>query len=309
MTVLGPILPEEFGPALPHEHLLVDFSGWDARKPYDVSEVIDVVTPHVRAAYDAGMRGMAECTPAYLARDPEMLREVSKRTGMHLVTNCGYYGAVDDKFVPSYAHGDTPDALAERWTREFREGIGNTGIRPGFIKTAVDNGPLSHIDEKLVRAACRCQRETGLTIGCHTTSEEAIRDIARVLEDEEAPPGRFIWIHAQAVDDPGLHLDMAERGMWIEFDGIRPNTIARHVGLVQQMREAGHLSRVLLSHDAGWYTVGEPKGGDFRGFTLLSKAFLPALREAGVAEDAITRLTKTNPARAFAIRPVKKDLS
>jgi hypothetical protein len=45
---------------------------------------------------------------------------------------------------------------------------------------------------------------------------------------------------------------------------FRAADVDRHVDLVRSMEEAGHLARVHLSHDAGWYHVGEPGGGSFR---------------------------------------------
>ena len=68
------------------------------------------------------------------------------------------------------------------------------------------------------------------------------------------------------------------------------------------MRERGLLHRVMLSHDAGWYTVGEPGGGEFRGFELLCTDAIPALREAGCTDADIARITRDNPAEAFTVR-------
>jgi phosphotriesterase-related protein len=62
-----------------------------------------------------------------------------------------------------------------------------------------------------------------------------------------------------------------------------------------------HPNRLLLSHDAGWYQVGEPKQ-NVRGFTYLMEGFLPALRRAGVTEAQIRQITVQNPAQAFALR-------
>ena len=67
------------------------------------------------------------------------------------------------------------------------------------------------------------------------------------------------------------------------------------------MRSAGLLDRVLLSHDAGWYSVGEPRGGTVRGFQTLFTEFLTALKHAGFSEDALEQLLETNLANAFAI--------
>ena len=78
-------------------------------------------------------------------------------------------------------------------------------------------------------------------------------------------------------------------------------TIDRHVELVQTMRQHDLLERVLISHDAGWYSVGEPRGGTFRGYDTLHTKFLPALKTAGFSDDDVQLLTVTNPAKAFTV--------
>jgi phosphotriesterase-related protein len=72
-----------------------------------------------------------------------------------------------------------------------------------------------------------------------------------------------------------------------------------HVGAVSDLARAGHLGRVLVSQDAGWYHVGEPGGGAFRPYTFLFDTFLPALRLAGLGDADVRRLTVDNPARAL----------
>ena len=68
------------------------------------------------------------------------------------------------------------------------------------------------------------------------------------------------------------------------------------------MKGRGLLGRVLLSHDAGWYHVGEPGGGEFRPYDTLLAEFVPALRAAGLTEAEVHRLTVDNPRDAFTIR-------
>jgi len=59
--------------------------------------------------------------------------------------------------------------------------------------------------------------------------------------------------------------------------------------------------RLLLSMDAGWYWVGEANGGKIRDYNFLTDQFLPALRQAGVTEAVIRKLTVENAARALAL--------
>ena len=304
MTVRGPILPEEMGPTLPHEHVLVDFIGSKeaSRDRYDADEVYRIALPHLRRIRDQGIRTLVDCTPAYLGRDPALLRRLSEASGLYILTPTGYYGAVRGKYLPDQARTESAEELASRWLREWREGIEGTGIRPGFIKLGADAGPLPEVHRKLVRAAARTHRASGLTIAAHSGDGVAALEALEILRREGLDGSAFIWVHANAEANQRRHARAAEAGAWVEFDGIGPQEVDRHVHLVRSMKEAGHLGRVLLSHDAGWYHVGEPGGGSFRPYDTLMAEFVPALREAGLSEAEVRRLIEENPRDAFTVR-------
>lgn len=301
-TVAGPLPATELGITLPHEHVLVDFIGAEAVSPsrYDPDEVFAVARPHLEQAHARGVRTIFECTPAYLARDPALLRRLGAATGLNFVTNTGYYGARANKFLPPHAHTESARELAARWIAEYRDGIDGTGIRPGFIKSAVDPDPrLSETHRKLVQAAALAHLETGLTIAVHTGRGPGLEQLA-LLDDLAVSASAFVWVHAQGATDDAL-LAAADQGAWLSFDGLAPSSLARHRHLVALMRQRGHLGRILLSHDAGWFDPAKPGGGSYRGHDLLFTAFLPALREDGMSEAEIERVLVANPARAFAV--------
>jgi len=303
MTVQGPIDAARAGFILPHEHLVVDFSGEDVPGTlrFHEDQASSVILPHLDEAKRRGVTTLFECTPAYLGRTPSFLRRLSKQSGMHVVTNTGYYGAAQDKFLPRVVWELSPEQIAFRWIQEWKQGIGDSNVFPGFIKIGVDPGRLSEVDERLVRAAALTCRATGLTIASHTTDRLSMEHQIALLIEEGVSSNRFVWVHAQSVRDTQFLVDVARRGVWLEFDGIQESTVEEHVSLVRDIRDAGLLDRVLLSHDAGWYSVGEPNGGTFRGFTTLIEKVLPALRQIGFHEEALQQLCRTNPARAFAI--------
>jgi phosphotriesterase-related protein len=304
MTVNGPIAPEDMGTTLPHEHVLVDFVGAEAVSPdrYDRDEVFETVLPYLQRVRTLGARTLIEATPAYLGRDPLLLRRLADASGMHLLVSTGYYGAREDRHLPRHAFTDPADALAARWIREWMTGIDGTGVRPGFIKIGVDAGPLSDIDRKLVQAAARTHLRTGLTIAAHTGPAAGALDQLALLEAEGVDPSAWIWVHAQAEDDSTVHVRAALSGAWISFDGLAPDNVGRYVARVAFMKGEGLLHRVLLSHDAGWYHVGEPGGGTFRPYDTLFTDFLPALEAAGFTSGEIVQLIDGNPAAAFTVR-------
>jgi phosphotriesterase-related protein len=302
-TVRGPISARTLGRTLPHEHVLVDFIGADAISParYDADKVFAAALPHLRRIQELGAQALFEATPDFIGRDPRLLAQLSEATGLHLVTNTGLYGARQNKFVPAYAHQESAAQLAARWIAEARDGIAGTGIRPGFIKSGVDPDPkLSPVQHKLVAAAALTHAATGLTVAVHTGRGPGLEQLD-VLREHGVGPAAYVWIHAQGARDEDLFA-AADRGAWLSFDGLNRPTLTRHLTLCQEMKRRGHLGRVLLSHDAGWYDPGKPDGGTFRPFDLLFTTFLPQLRESGFSDTEIDQLTIRNPAEAYAVR-------
>jgi phosphotriesterase-related protein len=300
-TVTGPVSAALLGVTLMHEHLLVDFIGAAdvSRSRYDLEDVVRVALPHLQHVRKLGCETLVECTPAYLGRDPQLLKRLSEASGVRILSNTGLYGAAKDKHVPAFAFMETADQLAERWIREASQGLDGTSIKPAFMKIGVDGSPLSEIDAKLVRAAGLTARRTGLPIASHTGSGAAAMEELDLLDGLTVPAGSFIWVHAQSERDESFHLQAARRGAWVEFDGIGPSSVARHVELVQRMKKAELLDRVLVSHDAGWYRVGEPGGGRFRPFDTVFTSFVPALRDAGFSDVEVGHLLVDNPRRAL----------
>lgn len=308
MTVAGPVDASTIGMTLMHEHVMVDFVGADrvSRSRYLEAEVFNVALPHLKRAAQAGCATLVECTPAYLGRDAALLRKLSAAAKLKIITNTGYYGAAGDKHVPAHAYHETAQELAERWIKEFNEGIENTSVKPGIIKIGVDGGKLSEIDRKLVVAAALTHLRTGLTIGSHTGDGAAAMEQIDVLTNLGINPRAFIWIHAQNEKDKAVHVAAARRGCWVEFDGVNGEALQSHLDFVTHMAKQGLLDRTLVSMDAGWYHVGEPGGGNYRGYESLFTLFLPLLRRNLGAAD-VRKLLTANPQRALTleVRPAK----
>ncbi len=302
MTVRGPINPNRLGTTLMHEHVMVDFVGADkaSKERYNSAEVFSVALPYLKKVAALGCQTLVECTPSYIGKDATLLKKLSEAVGLNIITNTGYYGAANDKFVPAHAYQETAEQLAARWSREFEQGIEDTGIKPGIIKIGVDAGPLSEIDAKLVKAAALTHLQTGLTIGSHTGNGVAALQQLDLLESLGISPRAFIWIHAQNEKDQTVHRRAAERGCWVEFDGINPKSAAQHAEFVMNLSTHGYLSRVLVSMDAGWYHVGEPQGGNYRSYESLFTDFLPILRKH-LSTRQINQLLKENPPKALSL--------
>ena len=315
MTVAGPVDASVLGITLAHEHLFADLRPHAEQVEIplapDVDDVFRVVLPHLRAIQQLGCRTLVDCTATTLGRDAALLRRLSQASGLHIVTVTGAYVAAGGRFIPPYVREESEEALAARWTGEWRDGIGATGVRPGLMKFGVEGDPLSALERKVLRAAARTYRESGLAIAVHTgpwgevePGRNARCAFAQLdlLESAGVPASAWIWVHAQNEVQREHHAQAARRGAWVSFDGFRPGGEADYVGMLGDMRDQGLLGHVLVSQDAGWYNAGQPDGGDFNPFDPIFTSLEPALRQAGFDETQLQTLFVHNPARALARR-------
>jgi phosphotriesterase-related protein len=306
MTVKGRLPARNLGFALTHEHALANFQSYEewirAPRAYDREAVLRHVLPHLQRIASLGCRSFIDATAVGLGRDALLLRRLSEASGLNILIATGNYAAFDYKFLPQYVRDESVEALSARWIREFTDGIDGTGVRPGFIKLGFNGGSLSDVERKLIRAGAEAHRATGLTIGAHTGLATAAYEQLAELEEAGVHASAWIWIHAQNEPDPARYDDAARRGAWISLDGVGSETVAMHVDRVMRLRNAGLLQRVLVSHDAGWYSVGEPEGGKFRPYDAVFTEFIPALKARGFSPAEIEQIFVRNPADAFAVR-------
>ena len=311
MTVNGPIPADSMGLALIHEHVFLDWSGADSINPaeWDEEAAFRLILPYLQEMKAQGVRTFLECTPAYLGRNPRLLRQLADSTGLQILTNTGYYGARNDAHLPGHAYSETAEQLARRWVQEWEAGIEGTGIRPGFIKIGVEV-PLSPLHEKLVRAAAIAHRETGLAIVAHTGPEVGAFRELEILAEEGVVPEALVWTHAQQ-GAREAHVEIARRGAWISLDGmgwIDPadsegdsTALMDYIGMLQNLKDAGMLHRTLISHDAGWYTHGSAEQA-FKPFTAIFRLVIPELEKAGFRSEEIRQLLEENPRSAYTIQ-------
>ncbi len=318
MTVNGAIDPDSMGVALIHEHVMVDWIGADSTgyHRWQRDEIVNRALPFLEVTKQHGVSTFLDCTPAYLGRDPVVLKRLSDATGIHILTNTGYYGAADDNYIPQYAFESTAEALAADWTREFNEGIDGTTIKPGFIKISVSSDPqLSALHKKLVQAAALTHLATGLTIVSHTGPDVPALAQLKILKEMGVSPAAFVWTHAQSGTLDG-YLQAAAQGAWISLDNVndvpsdtvgQPGRIAWYVATLSKLKAAGVLDHVLISHDSGWYNVGTINGGEYNGYSDIFTKLIPELRKNGFTQDDVDQLLKKNPKEAYTLKIRRSD--
>lgn len=304
MTVLGPIAPNQLGLALGHDHVLIDAFEIYGKSSADYSWIIDDVElaiDELKLFAKHGGAAIVDPTNIGLGRDPSALHAISLASGVHIVMGSGWYR---EAVYPRYVWEESANELADRIVTEVRQGVGDTSVRPGFIgEIGTGRLAISPAEERVLRAAARAQRKTGLTIVTHTThfGELAIEQLD-LLREEGIGADRVVVSHLGDRIGLGVVLRIAERGAWLGIDNLGLDggyaPLQEKAKLVAALIHEGFGNRIILGNDTCTTTQLVAYGG--QGYANMIQNFIPRLRTVGLAEGDIENLTVTNPAQAFA---------
>jgi phosphotriesterase-related protein len=301
-TVAGPVDPATLGPTLTHEHVFLTMWSSDGAGFVGQLHDEDVLASELDAYRAAGGSCLVDQTPGGAGRDPLGLRRLSERTGVAIVTGCGWY---TEPFYPpadDLARRSVSD-IAAGLVAEIEGGLDGTGVRPGIIgEIGASQGWISPLEERVHRAAARAQIATGLPLATHTLYHSAGAHQIEVFDEEGVDPSRVCIGHCDTFPSLDYCLRVARWGGYVSFDNVgfqlgdHEAAVRR---LVLELIEAGFAERLLLSQDVGQMPELRSRGG--RGYTYLAETFLPALRADGVEEAALRTITVENPRRWLTI--------
>lgn len=177
-TVLGLIEPDELGPTLMHEHLLIDLvpprlaedadhdqtdidicNCWKINygqvpslKNYRLDQK-DVAIEELAEFRAAGGAAIVDLTTGGLKPDPEGLAQIACETGVQVVMGCGHY--VHEYQDPANAQRSVDD-FAREMIGQITEGAWGTAVRAGMIGEIGCQSPWT--DQKSALCMARCSR-------------------------------------------------------------------------------------------------------------------------------------------------------
>jgi phosphotriesterase-related protein len=316
-TVTGPITPDQLGPTLMHEHLLIGYPGWEAHTTHAAptrAELLRICVDRIAELKSAGFRSMVDPCPNDLGRDIEFAAEVASRAGFNIICATGLYkeaegGAAYWQMRANF--GSQVETMAELFERELRDGVGRTGIRPGIIKLATGHGQISAYERTVIEAAARAALATGAPITTHTDQGKLGDAQQKLLVDSGVAPQRIVIGHSCGSSDHAYHMGIARGGSYLGFDRFGLDMLhpdAERTRALLALIRAGAGDRVVVSHDSVWCWRGQPFGSAeaqrrfAESITPLhfTRVIEPELRRQGAGEAQIRALTVENPRRFFA---------
>ena len=299
ITTLGPMTRDRLGMILPHEHVFVDLRtpdqpGYAEAEPADV---VRLMAPEIERIKALGVTALVECSTGGVGRRADIDRAVSQATGLPIVVPTGNYR---EPWIPAWVADASEAALRDWMLAELTDQIEASGVRAAWIKLSAGDDGITELEARILRAAAAAARRTNAVIGSHTIKGRVVMDQLDIIEAAGYDPSRFISIHTQLEPDPAMHLAVARRGAWIEFNSIGNTEDDWNIDLIHRVLDAGFVDQLLLSHDRGWYDPAKPGGGEPKPYTHLSEVLIPKLMQSGIDDETIVRLTHDNPFNAFA---------
>jgi phosphotriesterase-related protein len=312
MTVLGPIPANELGVTLVHEHMAFGFPGWSADEtvaPYDREAIQAKCLTILNDIKAVGVTSVIDATPCDVGgRDPLMLKQLSEKSGVHIIASTGLYyerdgGAAYYKWL-QFTKRDIAQDIYELFTQEITNGIGKTGVRPGVIKISTDDPAITDYEQLVAGAAVRAAKETGVPIITHCQGSTVGPAQQELFLRLGANPKRIMIGHQNNSLDINYHLSQLKQpGFFISFDRTGSINGPAAEDCIIELIKQGHADRLTLSHDSIGVWLGRPidlgpAAADWYP-TYIHNKLIPKMTAAGVTDKQIRTMLVDNPRRLF----------
>ena len=240
-TVSGDKSLNGFKNILPHEHRFSDLRplvsplddedfygkvklsnfGKLTRNPYAILDNarlsdMDIQVCELIEYKKSGGNLLVDVTTKDFGRNPKMLLEVSKKSGVDIVAGCGHYieVAVDEKFKSL-----SKEEIRESILKDIFEGIDGTDIKAGVIGEIGTNMQMSEFEKKSLAAASEAQKESNCGMHIHAClwNREGLNALKYAISCG-ANPEKVCVDHADVLLDEEYSLGVLDLGAYIEFD-------------------------------------------------------------------------------------------
>jgi phosphotriesterase-related protein len=310
-TVRGPVELTDLGPTLMHEHIFIlqpealqNYSHVWGKSYWNEEERFGDAVQKLTGLREGGIHTIVDPTVPGLGRYIPRIQRLNAEVDLNIIVATGVYAFLE---LPNFFGYRTPEAIAEFFIREIREGINDTGVKAAFLKCAVERHGIIGDVPRVLEAIAKAAVETGVPVMVHTNSEARTGlPTLEALTSHGVDPRGIVIAHAGDSNDLDYLRAIADTGASLGCDrfGIDHfNPLADRIRTLTALVSEGYADRVHLGHDAACFydfMVGDPAFADENpDYLLISNKVLPALRDAGVTQEEIDQMLVQNPGAFF----------
>ena len=280
--------------------------------PRNEAEYIDLMVDELKMSRADGVSCLVDAAAAGRRDDRtiENLRQISTRSGVHIVLGGGYYQdlAIPARYPPEITQM-AEEQLVEQLVRDAQ------GQRWGAFGEIASSQQMQPEERKLLRAIGKAHLRTNLPIFTHTPHQScpacAVEQLD-VFESVGVDPRRVCIGHLTGIRPDAEPLAetakaLAKRGAFLGFDtvghlmGRSAIPEAHKVKYVLAVLDAGFEDHLLLSADST--PAPQLKANWGQGYSSVVAQFVPKLRYAGVKDAILHKILVDNPRRLLAFVP------
>jgi phosphotriesterase-related protein len=340
-TVTGRIKPEDMQATLVHEHLLWDQRFYAPKLPEEISEkdfltkkicmsdlgkirynmhahLDNVFQSDVNEAIDevlefklSGGNTLCDCTCYGLGRDPKAIYRIASATGLNILMGTGMY---IEKAHPQNMQTMSIHELADLFIKELFEGVGETGIKAGFIGEIGISESFSQREREVLEASCIAQKESNAALLIHQPGyERYVHEILDLIKQYGGNIQKTVICHCDAsFNDVKYQESILNRGAYISFDQFGLEFIinisgyknvwlprdAERIKAIANLVKRGYGDGIVMSHDLSFKACYKKYGG--YGYSHILDNIVPLLFCEGLANEDIRKIIVDNPRAIFA---------
>ncbi len=294
-TVLGKIDSENLGITLSHEHICgyCNFLYFMAGNSFlDMGELETVSIKFLKELKEKyNLSTFIDCTPVNLGRDTELLKRVSDKSGVNIVSSTGFYYTEEVAISPI----DT-DVLAKIVISDAKK------TNAGIIKFAVEEKSMTALNKKMLSALCTAQKELSLPLCIHTNSAlQNGKDVLDFILNQGIPASSITIAHLSDSNSLEYIKSIADKGCYIGMDRIYSGSdktfCAQKAKMIYELSALGYQKQLLISHDALVFSGFEtnPQIKKNQPFATIFDVLLPQLVSLGFKQCDIDSLLIQNP--------------
>jgi 5-phospho-D-xylono-1,4-lactonase len=302
MTVLGPILPEELGICLHHEHILCDPVAITDEDPDFRLDREDLAAEELEAFVTMNGRGIVDCSTRDYGRNAAGLLRIAGQVPVHVI---GVTGRHKHLHAERMANARDVDALTDEFLQDLQEGMDGTAAKAGAIKLGTSLKAITDVEATTIQAAAAAHSATGAPVTTHAEEgTQALEQIER-LQNAGVDPSRVIIGHLDRKMEWEYLVAVATSGAFVSFDQIGKTMYgpdADRAAMLVRLAEAGYGDQLLISQDFARRSMLLAYGGK-PGLANLLERFTLELMAAGAEALLVRQMLVENAARALTILP------
>lgn len=298
-TVLEDIAADDMGFTYPHEHLHAVPPPCQRDRDLELSSYENSVSELLNFKAVGGCT-LVEASTLDYGRDLNILKKMSQETGVHVIATTGFNKHL---YYPGWVAEKSMEEIAQMLARDVLTGGDGSDARAGFIKIGTYYNMIHPLEEKTAIAGATAQKRCGAPIWGHTEAGTMGMEILDILENEGVDLTTVALGHLDRNPDEYYLLKLADRGIYIQFDGpgkvkYCPDSV--RVSLIKSLISHGYGDQMLISGDMGRASYLEAYGGG-PGFRFIKTKFIARLLDEGVCQADIDRIFIENPKRWLAV--------